>query len=79
MTEETKNIQWFPGHMAKTRRLMREALRLVDAVIELRDARIVKSSQNPEIDSIIKNKPRLILLNKCDLADESVTRRWCDY
>jgi ribosome biogenesis GTPase A len=65
--------------MAKTRRLMREALRLVDAVIELRDARIVKSSQNPEIDSIIKNKPRLILLNKCDLADESVTRRWCDY
>ncbi len=74
-----KPIQWFPGHMAKTRRLMRENLRLVDAVVEIRDARIVRSSRNPEIERLTKGKPRVILLNKCDMADEAVTRVWCDF
>ncbi len=82
MNESTgsgKVIQWFPGHMAKTRRLIRENLRLVDAVVELRDARIVRSSRNPEIERLTKGKPRVILLNKCDMADESVTRKWCAF
>ncbi len=73
------SIQWFPGHMAKTRRLMRESLPLVDIVVELLDARIPASSQNPEVDKLIKNKPRLVLLNKCDTADPQMTRRWWDY
>ena len=60
-------INWFPGHMAKTRRQIQESLKLVDAVIEIRDARIVKSSANPQIDEICKDKPRVILLNKSDL------------
>lgn len=64
--------------MAKTRRLMRESLPLVDAVVELRDARVMKSSRNPEIDRLTRGKPRLILLNKADLADAQVTQRWCD-
>lgn len=63
------NIQWFPGHMAKTRRMLAENLKLIDVVIELLDARIPKSSQNPEIDRLTKNKPRVIALNKSDLAD----------
>jgi len=70
------NIVWFPGHMAKTRREIKENLKLVDAVIEMRDARIVKSSANPEIDIICKDKPRIILLNKCDLAEVKVTNLW---
>jgi ribosome biogenesis GTPase A len=74
-----KQIQWFPGHMAKTRRLMRESLSLIDAVVEIRDARIVRSSRNPEIEHLTKGKPRLILLNKCDVADEAVTQSWCDF
>jgi ribosome biogenesis GTPase A len=70
------SINWFPGHMAKTRREIKENLKLVDAVIELRDARIVKSSANPDIDEICKDKPRIILLNKSDLSEESVTQKW---
>lgn len=70
------DIVWFPGHMAKTRREIKENLKLVDAVIELRDARIVKSSANPEIDEICKNKPRLLLLNKSDLSEKKVTDQW---
>jgi len=70
------NIVWFPGHMAKTRREIKESLKLVDAVIEMRDARIVKSSANPEIETICKDKPRIILLNKCDLAEVKVTSLW---
>ena len=70
------NIVWFPGHMAKTRREIKENLKLVDAVIEMRDARIVKSSANPEIEIICKDKPRIILLNKCDLAEVMVTNLW---
>ena len=70
------NIQWFPGHMAKTRRLLTDNLKLVDVVIELLDARIPYSSKNPEIDMIIKDKPRIVVLNKMDLADEAVVREW---
>lgn len=73
------SIQWFPGHMAKTRRLMKESLRLVDIVVELIDARIPMSSRNPEIDKLVGEKPRVIILNKCDFADEQVTKAWCDY
>lgn len=69
-------INWFPGHMVKTRREIEENLKLVDAVIEIRDARIVRSSKNPQVDKIIKNKPRLVLLNKADIAEGAVTRRW---
>ncbi|MBU3189237.1 ribosome biogenesis GTPase YlqF [Clostridium bowmanii] len=69
-------INWFPGHMAKTRRQIQESLKLVDAVIEIRDARIVKSSANPQIDEICKDKPRVILLNKSDLAEDKVTKEW---
>jgi len=69
-------INWFPGHMAKTRRELKENIKLVDAVIEIRDARIVKSSRNPEIDDICGDKPRVILLNKNDLSEESITNQW---
>jgi len=69
-------INWFPGHMAKTRRQIKENLKLVDAVIEIRDARIVKSSANPEIEEICGNKPRIILLNKADLSEKEITNQW---
>lgn len=70
---EVPSIQWFPGHMAKTRRLMSESLKLVDIVVELTDARIPASSRNPEIDKLVGQKPRVILLNKCDSADDGAT------
>jgi ribosome biogenesis GTPase A len=73
------NIQWFPGHMAKTRRLLTENLNLVDVVVELLDARIPASSKNPEIDSIVKNKPRLIVLNKSDMADPEISKDWASW
>jgi ribosome biogenesis GTPase A len=73
------NIQWFPGHMAKTRRLITENLKLVDVIIELLDARIPFSSRNPEISSLINNKPRLVAFNKSDLADEKVSRQWIQW
>ncbi|WP_315114899.1 ribosome biogenesis GTPase YlqF [uncultured Clostridium sp.] len=69
-------INWFPGHMAKTRREIKESLKLVDAVIEIRDARIVKSSANPDVDEICEGKPRIILLNKSDLSEKKVTNSW---
>lgn len=69
-------INWFPGHMVKTRREIKENLKLVDAIIEIRDARIVKSSKNPEIEELCGNKPRIILLNKSDLSEAEVTRAW---
>jgi ribosome biogenesis GTPase A len=69
-------INWFPGHMAKTRRELKENIKLVDAVIEIRDARIVKSSANPEVEDICGGKPRIILLNKSDLSEERVTNSW---
>ncbi|MCM1285210.1 MAG: ribosome biogenesis GTPase YlqF [Acetobacter sp.] len=76
---QKQTVQWFPGHMAKTRRIIKESLNLVDGVVELVDARIPYSSSNPELDSIIKKKPRIILLNKCDIADVSATKLWIDY
>ncbi|NLK24770.1 MAG: ribosome biogenesis GTPase YlqF [Clostridiales bacterium] len=69
-------INWFPGHMKKTQREIRENLRLVDAVIEIRDARIPRSSANPDIDRIVGDKPRIILLNKCDLSEQKATKEW---
>ncbi|MCD8119085.1 MAG: ribosome biogenesis GTPase YlqF [Lachnospiraceae bacterium] len=69
-------IQWYPGHMAKAKRMMQEDVRLVDLVIEILDARLPLSSRNPDIDELGKNKQRLIILNKADLADEAVTAGW---
>jgi len=73
------NIQWFPGHMAKTRRIMQSNLKLVDVVVEITDARIPYSSRNPEMDRLVGSKPRLLLLNKADSADETVTSMWLDH
>ena len=73
------NIQWFPGHMAKTRRKIAEQLKLIDAVAEIVDARIPVSSRNPELKSLIGEKPLIILLNKCDMADEKATEEWIKY
>lgn len=73
------NIQWFPGHMAKTRRLITENLKLVDVVVELKDARIPYSSTNPVLSEILGNKPRVIALNKCDMADEEMLKTWVAY
>jgi len=73
------NIQWYPGHMTKTRRQIEADLKLVDAVCEIVDARIPISSRNPDIDSICANKPRLIVLNRSDLADWEVTKSWMQY
>ncbi len=79
MNGNNTNINWFPGHMAKTRRLITENLSQVDIVIELLDARIPKSSKNPEIDKIVNNKPRLILLTKSSLANAAATKQWEAY
>lgn len=73
------NIQWYPGHMTKTKRMMAENISLVDIVIELVDARIPYSSKNPDIDDLAKNKYRIILLNKCDLAEQKATALWEQY
>ena len=73
------NINWFPGHMAKTRRQITEDLKLVDVVIEILDARIPLSSQNPEIKQMLQNKKKIIALNKCDLADEKENNKWIQY
>ena len=76
---DMKQIQWFPGHMAKTRRLISANLKLVDAVAEVVDARVPLSSRNPEMDRMTAGKPRIIILNKCDLADEKATKKWIEY
>lgn len=73
------NINWYPGHMAKTRRQIQEDLKIVDIVIELLDARIPISSQNPDIAQITKGKKKIIVLNKCDLADEKQNQIWVNY
>lgn len=72
----TTTIQWFPGHMAKARREATEKLNLVDIVLELVDARIPESSRNPMIDEIVKHKPRIMVLNKADIADKAMTTQW---
>lgn len=74
--EHTQYIQWFPGHMTKTKRQIEKDLKLVDAVAEIIDARIPISSRNPDIASLTAGKPRVILLNKCDMADRSATDKW---
>lgn len=76
---QKQNVQWFPGHMAKTRRLIKESLKLVDGVVEIVDARIPRSSSNPELSQIINKKPKIVLLNKCDMADPAVTDMWIKY
>lgn len=73
------NIQWYPGHMTKAKRMMQEDIKLIDIVIELLDARVPLSSKNPDIDQLAKDKFRLILLNKADLADDAVTAQWEAY
>ena len=73
------NYQWYPGHMTKARRMMREEIKLIDLVIELVDARVPLSSRNPDIDELGKNKSRLILLNKADLADKSANKKWTEF
>ena len=73
------NIQWYPGHMTKTRRMMEEDLKLVDAVCEILDARIPVSSRNPDIDAICGTKPRMIILNRIDMADPGMVKVWTDY
>ena len=76
---QKQTVQWFPGHMAKTRRLIKKCLSQVDLVAEIVDARIPESSRNPEIADMIGQKPHIILLNKCDVADENATRQWISY
>ena len=76
---EKMNIQWFPGHMTKAQRMIEENLKMVDAVCEILDARIPRSSRNPDIDRLAGDKPRLVILNRCDLADPAVTARWRKY
>ncbi|MCX7715185.1 MAG: ribosome biogenesis GTPase YlqF [Clostridia bacterium] len=71
-----QQLHWYPGHMAKTRRLIEENLKMIDVVVEILDARIPFSGRNPNFDDIIKQKPRLMVLNKCDLADENTTALW---
>lgn len=73
------NIQWYPGHMTKTRRQMEADLKHVDIVVEIVDARVPISSRNPDIDAICGNKPRIVMLNRADQADPQLTRAWADY
>lgn len=79
MSQEQMNIQWYPGHMTKTRRQIEADLKLVDAVCEIVDARIPLSSRNPDIDAICGSKPRILVLNRMDLADPAATRAWAAY
>ena len=72
------NLQWFPGHMAKTRRLMSESLKITDVAAEILDARIPVSSRNPEIDKILGNKPRIVVLNKSDMSDPEMNKKWIE-
>ncbi len=73
------SISWFPGHMAKARRLLMDQLKRIDAVIEICDARLPLSSRNPDLDALVNNKPRVLLLNKIDLADPAATQKWLQY
>ena len=76
---EAQSIQWFPGHMTKTKRQIEKSLKLVDAVAEIVDARIPVSSRNPILNNLIQSKPRIILMNKSDMADPTQTSRWIEY
>lgn len=77
--EDKVNIQWYPGHMTKTRRQLEQDLKQVDAVCEILDARIPISSRNPDLDSLCAGKPRIVVLNRMDLSDPAATRRWAEY
>lgn len=79
LSDQKMNIQWYPGHMTKTRRMMEENLKLVDAVCEILDARIPISSRNPDIDAICGTKPRLVILNRIDMADPAMVKKWAEY
>lgn len=74
-----QNIQWYPGHMTKTRRMIEDNLKLIDVVVEILDARIPYSGRNPHFDDIVRNKPRLLVMNKADLADKARTKAWIDW
>lgn len=76
---EMQTIQWFPGHMTKTKRQIQASLKLVDAVAEILDARIPLSSKNPDLQKLIQNKPKVVLLNKCDMANQTATSKWIDF
>lgn len=78
-SENSQYIQWFPGHMTRTKRKIQEDLKLVDAVAEIIDARVPMSSRNPDLPSMIGSKPRVILMNKCDLADPRATKQWAEH
>lgn len=79
MSDNTQNIQWFPGHMAKTKRKIAEQLKIIDAVVEIVDARTPVSSRNPDLKEIIGDKPLMVILNKCDMADAAATAKWIEY
>lgn len=79
MSDNTQNIQWFPGHMAKTKRKIAEQLKIIDAVVEIVDARTPVSSRNPDLKEIIGDKPLMVILNKCDMADVAATAKWIEY
>ncbi len=79
MNENKTNINWYPGHMAKTKKQIEEDLKLIDVVIELLDARIPRSSRNPDVKKLTQNKKKIIVLNKSDLADEKITKQWQDF
>lgn len=81
MNKETNktNINWYPGHMAKAKRLIEDDLKLIDVVIEVIDARIPISSRNPDLNEMVKNKKKIIILNKSDLADDTQTKQWKEY
>lgn len=79
MNENKTNINWYPGHMLKTKKQIIEDLKLIDVVIEILDARIPIASRNPDIQKIVENKKRIIVLNKSDLASEEETKKWINY
>ena len=79
LRDDNLHINWYPGHMKKTRDLVRNNLKLVDVVVELLDSRIPFSSRNPDIDNLAGNKPRVVILNKCDLADRAKLDKWIKY
>ena len=79
MNENKTNINWYPGHMAKTKKQIIQDLKLIDVVIEVLDARLPKSSHNPDLEDILKNKKRVVLLNKSDLAEEKENKKWIKY
>ncbi len=79
MNENKTNINWYPGHMLKTKKQIIEDLKLIDIVVEILDARIPLASQNPDIQEITANKKKIVILNKCDLANETETKKWIEY